>query len=232
MIFKAITKTKYVNSNEEELFTLCGGVIKGSGNIIFTANPDFDEWSKYKDVTITYKIVNLNNQQTIDKYTYEYNYDANHTYNKDEDTFNNNIKTKKIRVLDNGTLSARINLDNKEFDSNSININRIDITKPVIKLGNYTGSKTVRSSVTIPLIVTDVGSGVNYESFTKDDIIVKVGNDIIDTYELTHGENEKYNLKINSDLYNGLVTLEVDDDKIFDNVENGNIILLPTDLLV
>lgn len=219
---KSITKTLYTGINPE-FAPICSKAVMALGDIAFTSNPGFNEWSQYKDITITYRIKNLNDERTIDSYSYNHIYNGTSTYDPNQDTFVNYIKTKKLRVTSNGELNADIKSNNNIITTAKIKIDKIDTTRPVIKLGSYTGDKTIRQKVTIPIEVTDVGSGVNHSTFTKDDIVVTIGNTKITDYTMTKVDDIKYNVAINSDLYNGKIIFTIDKDKVLDNVSNGNI---------
>lgn len=220
---KAITKTEYVNKNNPELYELCGGAMiaqKESG-ITFIASPGFNEWSRYKDITITYTLKNINDVRTASDYDYNHSYTAESTYDSSHDTLDYVTKTKHVRVLDNGTLSADISLGGKVITSDSIDIDKVDIIGPEVKM-NYSGGKTVSRSVKIPLKVTDVGIGVKYSSFTKDDIVVTVGGTTINDITLKQVSGENFELVINNTVYDGEIKLVIDKDKVFDKLENTN----------
>ena len=219
---KSIEKVLYTKT-EPEYASICGKAVNALGDIVFTSNPGFNEWSKYKDITITYKLKNLNDQRTLGNYIFNHNYDGESVYNSENDKLENNIKTKVVRVTSNGEMTADIKLKDETIVNESIEINKIDIVGPTVVLGNYTGSKTIKQTVTIPVKVTDVGSGVDHSSFTKDDIEVMVGNNKITDYSLTKVNNTDYNITINNKIYNGKVVLNIGKDKIFDNVHNGNL---------
>ena len=219
---KSIEKVLYTKTNPEYI-NICGKAVNALGDIVFSSNPGFNEWSKYKDITITYKLKNLNDQRTLGNYIFNHSYSGTNEYDSKKDTLENNIKTKIVRVTSNGDMSANIKLKDEIIVSGTRKIDKIDTVGPVIALGNYTGSKTVRQTVTIPVKVTDVGSGVDHSSFTKDDIEVMIGNSKITDYSLTKVNNTDYNIKIDSNLYNGKVVLNIGKDKIFDNVHNGNL---------
>ena len=219
---KAVTKSEYVNKNNEVLYELCGGAVIALGDISFISYPGINEWSTYKDITITYKLKNLNDQRTLNDYQFNHNYSGTSEYNLDNDTLANNTKTKVVKVTTNGKLEANIKLDSEVLALANININKIDTTGPVIAKGSYAGSNTVRHSVTIPLKVTDIGSGVDYTTFTKDDIEVYVGSNKITNITLSQVSDENYNLVINNDLYNDKITLKIVKDKVFDKIKNGN----------
>ena len=221
---KTIEKTEFVNKNSP-YYELCGGAViaQKDSAIKFLSSPGFNEWSTYKDITIIYNLKNLNDVRTVGDYDYNHEYTADSEYNKENDTIEDLTVTKKVRVLDNGKMSADIKLGNKLIASASKTIDRVDIIGPVVRMGNYTGGKVVSRSVTIPLKVTDFGIGVDYPTFTKDDIKVTVGNQNIDSFELKQVKDEDYNITINNTLYDGEIVLEIEKDKIFDKLKNGNL---------
>ncbi len=87
---------------------------------------------------------------------------------------------------------------------------------------NAIGSAKVRHSVTIPLKVSDFGSGIDHSTFTKDDIEVNVGSSKVTNITLTKVNDDNYNLVVNSDAYNGKITLKIAKDKVLDKLKNGN----------
>ena len=218
---KAITKSIYTKTNSEYLET-CGKAVIALGDISIAASPSFTEWSTYKNVTITYRLKNLNDQRTLEDYQFNHSYSANNEYNASSDTLENNIKTKQIKILANGKLDTSIKLDSETLASSSVTIEKIDTVGPVIAKGNYTGSAKVRHSVTIPLKVSDFGSGIDHSTFTKDDIEVNVGSSKVTNITLTKVNDDNYNLVVNSDAYNGKITLKIAKDKVLDNLKNGN----------
>ncbi|MBR7041985.1 MAG: InlB B-repeat-containing protein, partial [Bacilli bacterium] len=218
---KTVTKTIYVSNNSDTKKT-CDKAVIALGDIVFTYSPALNTWSRYKDITITYRLRNLNDQRELDNYLFNHSFNGTSSYDKNNDTLINNIKTKKIRITSKGILMASITYDNEELAKKSQNITKIDTTAPKIAKGTYTGENTVRSTVTIPLTVTDSESGVDYKSFTNDDLVVKVGTTTVKDYTLTHGTGDNYSLKINSDLYDGKVVLTIAKDKVLDKVLNGN----------
>ena len=221
---KAIEITEFVNK-DSPYYELCGGAIiaQKESAIKFLASPGFNEWSTYKDITIIYNLKNLNDVRTVGEYEYNHEYTADSEYNQENDTIEGITKTKKVRVLDNGKMSADIKLGNKLITSASKTINRVDIIGPVVRMGNYTGNKVVSRKVTIPLKVTDFGIGVDYPTFTKEDIKVTVGNQNIDSFELEQVKDENYSITINNTLYDGEIILEIEKDTIFDTLKNGNL---------
>ena len=222
---KAVTKTEYVMPGSKYA-EICPVAVNALGDIMIITNPDNDKWSKYKDITIVYKLKNLNDQRKLGDYSFNHSYNGTITHDEKRDTFANNTKTKYLRVTSNGTLLTDIKNKSEKVTDKSLVVSMVDTTGPVIAKGAYSGSNKVRSSVIIPLKVTDDGSGVNYKSFTKDDVIVKVGNTTVKDYSLTYKDNGDYELKINSDLNNGKIIITIPANKVLDTVideeKNGN----------
>lgn len=99
----------------------------------------------------------------------------------------------------------------------------LDNELPIISLGNYTGSNEVKNTVTIPIKVMDQYSGVNADSFTYDDIIVKVGEKNITTgIILNRVDDNNFSLVVNNKVDSGDIKIVINDDKVLDNVGNGN----------
>ena len=219
---KVVTKAIYVKDGTEEA-RICPKAMIALGDIAFLINPNINTWSRYKDITIIYRLKNLNDQRKISDYKFNYEYvEGTSEYNPNNDTLENNIKVKHVRVTSNGTLIASINYGSEEPAKNTLVVSKIDNIGPVITKGNYTGSEKVRSTVTFPLKVTDKGIGVDASSFTKDDIIVKVGDTTIKDITLTKVNDNNYNLKINSDSYNGKVSINIPSNSVLDKLANGN----------
>ena len=219
---KAITKVVYLMNNKYD--QLCKTSIKSKANITFLANPEFDTWSKTKDVTITYGLSNVGTG--LSGYTYNYNYTGNSTPKTDNGSFNQFTEVKTTSVNGNGTLLAEIKFNDESVITSSKEITKIDTVGPVIALNNNE-TKTVKATVTIPLKVTDVGSGINQGSFIKEDVIVKIGEKTITNITLTKGTcasaNECiYNLKINDTTYAGKVKIIIGANKVLDKIDNGN----------
>ena len=217
---KAITKNIYVGNIDDEAeknkyASICKKIVSGYGSIKFTSNPSLNEWSKEKTITITYTIKNLNDYNELINYEYKYTFDGK------EINKNDNGDKKIITIGSNGTINASIEYGNKTFDSNSLIIEKIDDVGPVISLADNT-TKEVSGSATIPLKVTDVGSGVDLDSFTKEDIVVKIGDNTIDTFTLTNKYDGNYDLILNDSVNKGKVTIEIDKGKVLDKVGNDN----------
>ena len=218
---KAITKTEYVLDNPEYM-DICGMAVKALGDIVFTSNPGFNEWSKAKTVTITYKLKNISDINALDSYTYDYTYSGNGEPKNIDDKFSSMTITKELTVTSNGELVANINNNNEPITTKTETIDKIDNEGPVISLINN-NAKTVSDTVTIPLKVTDVGVGANYDSFTAEDIVVTIGGAPIKDYTLTPKDDEgNYDLLINDSENEGKVIIEIDEDKVFDELDNGN----------
>ena len=217
---KSIEKVLYTKTNPEYI-NICGKAVNALGDIVFSSNPGFNEWSKYKDITITYKLKNLNDQRTLGNYIFNHSYDGESVYNPENDKLENNIKTKIVRVTSNGEMNADIKLKDETIVNASIEVDKIDIVGPVVSMGEF-NKKKVHGQVVLPLKVTDYGIGVNNSSFTKDDIIVKVNNVEINDINLEYVSGENFNLTINNNKIDGNIKIYIGKDKIFDKLENGN----------
>ena len=211
-------------SGDDEHIGVCDNAVKAKGNISFLVVPGIDERSKSKKIHITYRLNNLNNINTINKYIYSYKYvDNNGNVLKSEniipDTFMDMTKT--VEVTSDGELFVDIKMGDDEIVSDSQTIIKIDTLGPNVIVEKH--NKTVRHNVVIPIEVTDIGSGVNYDSFTKNDILVYVGEHEINSFDLIQdNKTKKYSLEITSDLYNGKVTLKIPKNNILDMIKNGN----------
>lgn len=220
---KAIIKSVYPVSEEKDAADRCGLIVKGLGNITISSNPSINSWSKSKNITISYSLKNINDVNTYSNYSYTYSYTGKSSLTSDKE------KLKTIKVTSNGTLTANIlyEKDSNPFEQKITKITKIDNDKPVISLVNSNSKETtVKKSTTIPIKVTDKSSGVNLASFTKEDLVVKIGNVNITNFTLTNKNNGTYNLKIN-DLKNaGKVTITIEAnkvlDKVVDSTKNGN----------
>ena len=218
---KAVVKIVYPVSEEKNASDRCDLIVKGLGNITISSNPSIDSWSKFKNITIIYSLKNINDVNST--YNYIYSYTGENSLTKNEE------KLKTINVTSNGTLTASIlyEKDSNPFEQKIEEITKVDNDKPVISLVNDNSKKTtVKKSTTIPIKVTDESSGVDLASFTKEDIVVKIGNVNITDFTLTNKNNGTYDLKIN-DLKNaGKVTITIEAnkvlDKVIDDVKNGN----------
>lgn len=226
---KAIEKVVY--ANEKYIIDICNEAVKAIADINILVEPDSNTWSKQKNITITYKIQNLNDVNDINKYQYNYNYERN-TDNKvlkSESIKPNdlNTKSKTFTVKSNGSLSANIKIDNDVRANANIDITTIDRVKPIISINSE--NKTVKHSVTIPITVTDTAtlpdtpSGVKYTSFTKGDINLTIGGTKVTPSKLIHEGNGNYTLTVNSDTYNGEVVISIAAGKVSDNAGNGNV---------
>ena len=222
---KAVTKSVYVTPGSE-YEKICPEAVKATGDIAISSNPSNDEWSRYKDITIVYKLKNLNNQRELGEYSFNKIFNGTSEYNEANDMFKNNTLTKVVRATSIGNVRADIKHGSNEIANKDFIVGNIDRVGPVIDKGSYTGNTSVRHTLTYPLVVTDSGSGANYSSFTKEDIIVKIGTTNISNFSLDNKGNGKYNVTVNSDLSNGKVTFAIPQDKVFDTVvdetKNGN----------
>ena len=219
---KAITKVVYLMNNKYD--QLCKTSIKSKANITFSSNPGFDTWSKTKNVTITYGLTNVGTG--LSGYTYNYNYTGNSTPKNVSESFNQFTEIKTTNITSNGTLLAEIKLNDDSVVTSSKEITKVDAVGPVIAL-NSNETNTVKQTVTIPLKVTDEGSGINQGSFVSDDVIVKIGENTITNITLTKGtcvsNNECiYNLTINDTTSAGKVKIIIGANKVLDKIDNGN----------
>ena len=210
-ITKSIVKSVYVLNGEDD--GVCPSAVKAESDISFLVNPL--EWSKTKEITITYKLKNANN---INDYGYEY------SYNNDKiELISDNGNLKKVRVVDNGTLTGIIKYLGEESYSKDLKINKIDIVSPVISLGSNK-SGYVREKAEINLKVSDFGIGVDNNSFTKDDVIVKVGDKEIsqDNLTLTIDNNGSVKLVVNNKVLDGNVNVQIKAGGVLDKLGNSN----------
>ena len=210
---KVIKETALINDSNN---VTCSQAVKAKGDISFVVEPT--GWSKEKKITLYYSLNNLNDVTTIGDYKYDYEYDGT-----SENIYGNNTdRERQIKVMSNGTLEGYITLNNEEIVRKSFNVDKIDNVGPVIKLGEVS-QVNVRKTVTIPLKVSDVGSGVNYSSFDGSDIEVKVGDNIISDISLSGDGKGNFNLIINNNKYNGIVSIIIAENSVYDNVGNSNI---------
>ena len=221
---KAVAKTEYIKN--EGANENCDRAMMAKGDIIFKSSPAFDVWSKSKTITIIYKLNNLNDVRTINDYRYDYQYIIDETIEDEKtDNFAENTATEKLEITTNGKLKANIYTD--PITEKEKIIDKIDNEKPMISLVNDDPIK-VRQVIIIPIKVTDSASGVNHKSFTKDDLEVKTGENtptkITFTKESCNKEKTEclYNLKIEDSIHEGSLKITIDEDKVFDNAENGN----------
>ena len=202
--------------------------MKALGDIVFKSEPSFDTWSKSKTITIIYRLNNLNDVSNVPEYSYDYKYAiGENMLNNKTVNFNTIDASETIEVTSNGKLEG--NIYNNQLESITYKekvIDKIDTTGPEIAL-NSDETKTVKQTVTIPLKVTDVGSGINQDSFGSDDVLVKIGDDTITSITLTKKEctsaNECiYNLKIEDRVHAGKVKIIIGANKVLDKIDNGN----------
>lgn len=144
--------------------------------------------------------------------------------NDSSNIFDNRVASNDATVNANGTIYANIKRGEQTVIANSFYVSKIDRIGPVITVkSSPTGN--INNDVTIVLNVSDTQSGVNNASFSKEDLVIKAGDTIIpvNQYTLTYKSNNDYELKINNNSeYIGKLEIEIDENKVFDNVENGN----------
>ena len=220
---KAITKSSYPSNN-----TICGNAINSKGDIRFNLSPS--GWSKEKNLTINYIVKNSTGNE---KNAYKYDTENGIKDKANESTNANNIED--LTIIENGTMSANIKSEENVLVSKNIIISQIDNQGPKIKF-NYTGDPTVQNKVTIPIEVTDYGTGLNMTSFTTEDIKVFVGDTEITSASGTNRKKElklidsegsqdtktyEYELIITSDT-NGELVITIDDETFEDKLGNPN----------
>ena len=210
-ITKSVVKNVYVLNGEDN--GVCPSAVKAESDISFLVNPL--EWSKTKEITITYKLKNANN---INDYGYEYSYS-----NDKIELISDDGNLKKVKVLDNGTLTGIIKYLGEESYSKDLKIDKIDNIGPVISLGDNK-SGYVREKAEINLKVSDFGIGVDNNSFTKDDVIVKVEDKEIsqDNLTLTVDNNGSVKLVVNNKVLDGNVNVQIKAGGVLDKLGNSN----------
>ena len=205
---KTIIKSLYNSVSHNET---CGMATMANGNVSFLFNSG---WAKSKELTITYKLFdNLNPDN------FEYSYIIN-----DGEKNIANENPKKIIVNEPTNVYAQIK-DNKGkvIVSNSVDIDKIDNDKPVITLGENHPTGSLNGSISIPIQIVDNSSGVSDVSITYDDFVLTIGGNLVPStaYNLSKN-NGSYILEINTNTQNGKLLINIDSDKILDNVSNGN----------
>ena len=53
---KTVEKSNYIYVSDYIYDSICSKAVKATGDVSFAVEPDINEWSKYKDITITYKL--------------------------------------------------------------------------------------------------------------------------------------------------------------------------------
>lgn len=154
-----INKTKYL-LDDEKLMNTCNVAIAAEGDISFSASPSLDTWSKSKEITINYKIKNLNDLNTFNDYSYGYSFN-------DIDSETNKENTKKFKIDNNGKISASIyNKDGKAIKTVNLLISTIDNDKPSIKINPGSDSKYTKSK-NVRVVLNDNGSGIKRGAVVK-----------------------------------------------------------------
>ena len=217
---KSIKKNVYIQSFDNEYKKTCDGAVKAEMDIAFlidTGDKDRVARGYYKtvDITIIYKLKNANN---INDYEYGYEYS-----NDKIELLKDNGNEKVVRVSDNGTLIGMINYLREKAYEDSIIIDMIDNDGTIITLGDYKKG-FVRGETSVNLNVYDEKIGVDGSSFTRDDIIVTVGDKKVDTNDLnlTDIGNDNYKLTVKNKQYDGKVVISIDKGKVLDKLGNGN----------
>ena len=211
-VTKAITQSKYTRGDEE--IRNCESAIQATNDISIVVVPA-SGWAKQKTVTIEYRLKDVYGASELANYLYSY------TFNEQSEESSETLRN--FTATSNGKVEAKIKYNNEVIKTVEKEITGIDTTGPVMSLGSYDAG-VKNEQATINLVVTDTESGVNTSSFTKDDLIIKIGDEELsdDFYTLTHKGNGTYELKIQNDNHEGKVVIQIDNDKVFDKAENGN----------
>ena len=234
---KTITKQILLYDSNSELRNLCGDYINSNGVI----NIDVPSgWAKSKDITITYKLADSISVGDSTNYKYDYMYDALNDNSLDisyESFGFTTLRTasKKITVLDEGTLYANIKQNHNEivFPVN-VEVGKIDTLGPSIT--DSSSNQTVRGNATIPINISDSESGVDGSTISLDDFKVSIGGNVLTSgvtlTEVNHDTDGEeinyynYNLIISNRYYAGEVVINVDKDKISDKLGNKNEVIV------
>jgi prepilin-type N-terminal cleavage/methylation domain-containing protein/uncharacterized repeat protein (TIGR02543 family) len=219
---KAILKTVYIGQLNGAYANMCKVSSLISGTVTFASQPALGEWSREKEVTITYRVRNVNTSYVRG---YAYTYTGSHNLLEDNGT------TKKVKITSNGDMAARVlprlPQDGIPDDAyvainriqGTLNVSKIDIVKPVIELKNNT-SGYVNNEVTIPLNVIDGESGIKEGSFDKSKISVTVGGTPISNNNITMDAN--YNLRIVDSEHSGDIVINIAANAVYDNAGNAS----------
>jgi len=215
---KVITQNSLIYDTDDDLNTICGnGEITG---YITMSVPD--GWAREKNVRILYKL--SSNYEDSSKFKYNYLHSVDENTKLDNTGFGDSYSVvKNVVITENGYIEASIiDADDKVFKNVKKEISGIDREGPIIK-SNYNGPNNTGRKVIVPINVTDLGVGVKDDTFTLDDLNISIGNTKVTTgTTLNIIDINNYSLEIiNYDL-SGELKISIDEDKIFDKLENGN----------
>lgn len=147
---KAVIKNEYLGVNSVD----CEKAVTALGDINIKVVPDNDEWSYEKEVTINYKLSNLNDFRELDSYKYNYSYDGDYEELVDEGV------RKVIKVLGPGKLSTNITKIDDEITSKELDISKVDRNAPVISIDKINGlEEEVEREITVT--ISDDESGID-----------------------------------------------------------------------
>ena len=104
---KAIIKSVYPVSEEKDAADRCGLIVKGLGNITISSNPSINSWSKFKNITISYSLKNINDVNST--YNYTYSYTGKSSLDLVVKIGNVNITNFTLTNKNNGTYNLKIN---------------------------------------------------------------------------------------------------------------------------
>ena len=215
---KTITKNVYVVDANSQYGNICNASSNANGTISFVVTPDTNVWAKEKEVTIIYRLRNISDINEINNYQYNYSFSDV----TDNGNFDNYTLSKKVTITSNGTINANIMSGDRIIATGNLLVSKIDTVGPTIELINDDGN-VFNNERPLMLKVSDALSGVNYSTFTADDLEVFVGEYEISDFNLTKiNDLGEYKLELNDTTHQGNVTINISSNSIFDNVGNGN----------
>ena len=228
---KAITKNVYVVDENSKYVNYCGFAALLQGTIEFSTNPGANTWAREKDITIYYAIRNVFNMNSLGEFSYNYTFED---VESDNMSFNNLAANTTYRATSSGILGAKILHNGKVVAASSYTISKIDNDGPTISLTTDPEGKAL-AKATIQLSVIDNQSGVDFRSFSNDDIEVSIGGGNITSYSLKRtGKNDNntvvnYTLTINDTIHYGEIAIKIRGNTVLDSIKNGNeeTILIP-----
>ena len=151
---KTITQKKYVLEGN----SICGNAIAAEGYIVFASNPK--DWSREKQVNITYKLKNIYNKEDRKNFEFLYYFIYKDNGSMGPSNYNVGNTSTSFTVSKEGTVYANV-WDIKEdttfiFPEPMYNVGKFDTKGPVISLVNSNSEKKyVSNQVDIPIMIRD-----------------------------------------------------------------------------
>ena len=112
----------------------------------------------------------------------------------------------------------------------------LDEEKPTIELGDdFSGNSAATNTLTIPLEIGDVGSGITddtgSETYIKNNIVLTIGGTAVTNFNVVKKSGTLYNLVVQTNATSGTAIIHVDKNRILDKAGNGNDLTdIPVDL--